>query len=98
MTYIGIKQIYELKLFHYQSAQLLSRVCDELPGLSDQQLSEARVLDAVLKAIQKGLIEFVIAVLSTKNELVWSKTKETSRNTFIWAVQHRQHKIFCFIY
>ncbi|KAK7830183.1 hypothetical protein CFP56_028509 [Quercus suber] len=86
-----IKQIYELKLLHYQSAdsaQLLSRVCHELPGLIDQQLSDARVLDAVLKAIQKGLIEFVIAVLSTKNELAWSKTKETSRNTFMWAVQH----------
>ena len=73
-------------------------MCHELPGLSDQQLSDARVLDAVLRAIQKGLIEFVIAVLSTKNELVWSKTRETLRNTFMWAVQHRQHKIFCLIY
>ena len=61
-------------------------------------MSDARVLDAVLKAIQKGKIEIVIAVMSTKNELVWSKTKETSRNTFMWAVQHRQRKIFCFLY
>ena len=89
-----INQIYELKLLHHQSDELLLQMCEVLPSLSFQQLENGMVIKAIIKAVKKGRVEFVTAILNACPELVWCVENSTERNIFMLAVLHRQDEVF----
>ncbi|XP_065620157.1 uncharacterized protein LOC111999124 [Quercus suber] len=93
-----IKPIYELKLLHIQSNELLCQLCKALPGLRAEELDEALVPHAIVKAAKKGMIVFVDTILSRCPELVWSIETPTQRNLFMCAVLHRQIDVFRLVY
>ncbi len=45
-------------------------MCKELSGLSLQQLENGLVDQAIIKAVEKGMVEFLSAILSACPELV----------------------------
>ncbi|XP_075645460.1 uncharacterized protein LOC142616507 [Castanea sativa] len=89
-----INQIYELKLLHHQSDKLLLRMCEVLPSSSFQQLEIGMVIKATIKAVKKGRVEFVTAILNACPKLVWCVENSTERNIFMLAVLHRQDEVF----
>ena len=69
-------------------------MCEVLPGLSFQQLEIGMVIKATIKAVKKGRVEFVIAILNACPELVWCVENSTERNIFMLAALHRQEEVF----
>ncbi|KAM4073186.1 hypothetical protein ACJW30_M001800 [Castanea mollissima] len=96
-AYRKIDKIYELKLLHHQSKNLLRRMCQELQGLNYQQLENGRVIEGMIKAVKEGRVEFVTEILKACPDLVWCVEKSTNRNLFKLAVLHRQHEVFRFL-
>ena len=92
-----IDQIYELKLLHHQSNKLLLRLCKELPGLNSEQLKNGKVKEAIIKAVKKGRVEFVTAILDACPELIRYYDEFKGRSMFMLAVLHRQDKVFCLL-
>ena len=91
---IEIDKIYELKLLHHQSKELLLRMCQVLPGLNFQQLENGKVFEAMIRAVKQGRVEFVTEILKACPDLVWCIEKSTKRNIFMLAVLHRQDEVF----
>nr|POE67849.1 ankyrin repeat-containing protein npr4 [Quercus suber] len=85
-----INQIYELKLLHHQSKKLLLRMCEVLPGLNFQQLENGKVIEAMIKAVKQGKVEFVTEMLKACPGLVFCYEKSTERDLFKLAVLYRQ--------
>ena len=94
MIDLEIDQIYELKLLHHQYKDLLLRMCQVLQGLNFQQLEEGKVIEAMIKAVKQGRVEFVTEILKACPDLVWCVEKSTGRNLFMLAVLHRQEEVF----
>ena len=74
---LEIDQIYELKLLHHQSKNLLIRMCQVLPDLNFQQLENGKVIEAMIKAVKEGRVEFVTEILKACRVLVWCVEKST---------------------
>ncbi|XP_075644032.1 uncharacterized protein LOC142615207 [Castanea sativa] len=90
LKFLEIDQIYDLKLLHHQSKKLLLRMCEVLPGLNIHQLRKGKVIEAMMKAVKQGRVEFVTEILKTCPDLI-------DRNLFKLAVLHRQHEVFRFL-
>lgn len=93
---LGIKKIYELKLLHLQSFELLCLVCRQLHDLGIEQKENVRA--AILRAVKNGIVEFVTVIQGVRPELVKTLETSSSRNIFKSAVQHRQNKVFSVLY
>nr|XP_023888257.1 ankyrin repeat-containing protein NPR4-like isoform X3 [Quercus suber] len=96
-TLLGIEHLYEMKLAHCHSRELLSRINGQILISSKKQRETGCVNDAILRAVKEGIFEFVFDILKTNPDLVWSHD-EKSTNIFSVAVQHRRAKIFNLIY
>ncbi|KAL4599600.1 hypothetical protein ACB092_11G138100 [Castanea dentata] len=97
LKFLEIDQIYDLKLLHHQSKKLLLRMCPVLPGLNIHQLRKGKVIEAMMKAVKQGRVEFVTEILKACPDLVWCVEKSTNRDIFMLAVLHRQHEVFRFL-
>ena len=91
---LEIDQIYELKLRHHQYKELLLHMCEVLAGLSPQQLKNGRVIEAMIKAVKQGRVEFVTEILKACPDLVWWIEKSTNRGLYNFAVLYRQDEVF----
>ena len=69
-------------------------MCEVLPGLNFQQLEKGKVIEAMIKAVKQGRVEFVTEILKACPDLVWFLEKSTNRNFFMFAVLHRQDEVF----
>ena len=69
-------------------------MCQVLPGLNFQQLEKGKVIEAMIKAVKQGRVEFVTEILKACPELIWCVEKSTDRDLYSFAVLHRQDEVF----
>ena len=93
----GIEHLYEMKLAHFLSCALLSRMKDQILISNTQQRTTGGVNIAILRAVKEGTFEFVFDILKAEPQLIWSHDA-TSSSIFSVAVQYRRAKIFSLIY
>ena len=86
-----------MKLAHFLSRELLSRMKDQILISNDQQRTTCDVSGAILRAIKEGIFEFFFEMVKADPQYLWS-SDEKSANTFSVAVQYRHAKIFSLIY
>ncbi|KAM3685086.1 hypothetical protein ACJW30_11G089800 [Castanea mollissima] len=95
--FIRIEHLYEMKLAHFLSSELLSRMKDQILISNDQQRTTGGVYVAILRAIKEGIFEFVFDIVKADPQLVWSHD-DKSISIFSVAVQYRHAEIFSLIY
>ena len=69
-------------------------MCQVLQGLNFQQLEKGKVIEAMIKAVKQGRVEFVTEILKACPELIWCVEKSTDRDLYSFAVLHRQDDVF----
>ena len=72
-------------------------MCEVLPGFNFQQLANGKVVEAIIKAVKEGRVEFVTEILKACPDLVWCLEKSTNRDLFDFAVLYRQDEVFCLL-
>ncbi|KAM5550694.1 hypothetical protein ABKV19_027165 [Rosa sericea] len=92
-----INYIYKMKLVHTRSKEFLDRMCDGIKVLDDEQMKDGFVQSSVLRAVEKGIPEFVIRICNANRELARS-TNEMGRSIFHYAIECRQEKVYNLIY
>ncbi|KAL4599529.1 hypothetical protein ACB092_11G133100 [Castanea dentata] len=95
--YSSIKHLYEMKLAHFLSHELLCRMTDPISISDTQQRATGMVHVAIVRAIMEGNFEFVFEIVKADPDLVWTHD-EKSANIFSVAVEYRHAKIFSLIY
>ncbi|XP_023920105.2 uncharacterized protein LOC112031637 isoform X2 [Quercus suber] len=93
----GIEHLYEMKLAHFLSRELLSRMKDQILISNTRQRETGSVDLAILRAIKEGIFEFVFDIVQADPQLVWTRDSKSS-SIFSVAVQYRHAKIFSLIY
>ena len=78
----GIKHLYEMKLAHFLSNELLRRMKDQLSISNIQQIRAGRVEDAILCATKEGIFEIVFEMVKANPQLVWSHDARSKLETF----------------
>ncbi|KAJ7974917.1 Ankyrin repeat-containing protein [Quillaja saponaria] len=96
-NFLGIKKIYQMKLDHEKSLELLRIVCKKIETLSREQMSNGLVYDAIFRAAERGISEFIIESSKANPDLLWCRDK-IRRNLFFYAIQFRQSKVFSLIF
>ena len=86
-----------MKLAHFLSCQLLSRMKDQILISNDQLRTNCVDVGAVLRAIKEGIFEFVFEMVKADPQYLWARDSKSS-NIFCVAVQYRHAKIFSLIY
>ena len=86
-----------MKLAHFLSRELLSRMKDQILISNTQQRMTGGVYKAILRATKEGIFEFVFDIVEADPQLVWCDD-ENSTSIFSVAVQYRHAKIFSLIY
>ncbi|KAF5465276.1 hypothetical protein F2P56_015297 [Juglans regia] len=94
---LDIEHLYEMKLVHEQSRQLLHHMCKEILISEVEGRVKGCVYQAIFRSIKEGVFEFVHDVVKANPDLLWSKDGNL-RNIFSYAVLCRQAKIFSLIY
>ncbi|XP_042985036.1 protein ACCELERATED CELL DEATH 6-like isoform X1 [Carya illinoinensis] len=94
---LDIEHLYEMKLVHEQSRQLLDHMCKEILVSDQEGRSKGKVYQAIFRSIKEGVFEFVHDVVKANPDLLWS-VDGNSRNIFSYAVLYRQAEIFSLIY
>ena len=93
----GIEHLYEMKLAHFLSRPLLSRMKDQILISNEQQRKTGRVYVNILRAIKEGIFEFVFEMVKADPQYLWAHDSK-STSIFSVAVQYRHTKIFSLIY
>ena len=93
-----VKVMYETKLLHVQSSELLSRMCGVIESSSDENevIKKGRVRDAIRQAVYRRNAEFIMKVTKANPELVW--TNDLAFGVFMLAIELRHAEIFSLIY
>ena len=73
----GIEHLYEMKLAHFLSHELLSRMKDQIFISNTQQRMTGGVYGNILRAIKEGIFEFVFYMVKSNPELVWSHDEKS---------------------
>ncbi|GKU94089.1 hypothetical protein SLEP1_g7623 [Rubroshorea leprosula] len=95
LKFPGIKKIYDLKLIHTRSLEVLKCMCEHITTLDHKESAEGLLFDAFFQAIKNGVEEFVVAMLKARPQIIYT-IDPNSRTAFMCAVEHRQEKIFSF--
>ncbi|XP_050381424.1 uncharacterized protein LOC126798481 isoform X2 [Argentina anserina] len=100
----GLSHIYEMKLSHVRSAEMLGWMCEVLTVEKMKEYEDTKqtritefVEAAIFQAAERGLVEFLTTVFRENPHLAKVKNKE-GRNLFQVAVQCRQAKVFDLIH
>ncbi|GLT78811.1 hypothetical protein SLA2020_503360 [Shorea laevis] len=91
----GIKQIYDLKLIHTRSREVLKCMCKHITTLDHKESAAGQVFDALFQATRNGMEEFVDEMLKAKPHIIY-RVDENLRSIFMCAIENRQEKIFSF--
>ncbi|KAL0743504.1 hypothetical protein Bca4012_085017 [Brassica carinata] len=92
-----IRKVYKLKVGHAQAKEILSCICQEIPNFDATQQKNAGLNQALFKAVENGIVEYIEEVMKHYPDIVWFKDSY-GLNLFFYAVSHRQEKIFSLIY
>ena len=92
----GIKKIYEARLAHQQSLEILRAACNVIPTLNEKEIQESRIYQAVVAAAERGNPEFIVEAIRAYFPLFWPMNNDT--NIFFVAVRWRQAKVFNLIH
>ncbi|KAM1491289.1 hypothetical protein PS1_023761 [Malus domestica] len=95
--FFGINRIRDLKLIHCRSRQILDFMCDEIKQLTDEEMRDGLVYEAVYSAVQNGIVEVVIHLCQARPELLF-RGLENGKNIFHYAVECRQENVYSLIY
>ncbi|PIA41759.1 hypothetical protein AQUCO_02200296v1, partial [Aquilegia coerulea] len=76
-----------------QALQILEIISTQVSKLDDKQLKVVGVYQAVLQATKFGIVEFVYEVMKYNRHLVNCKDA-SGRGIFLYAIRHRQEKVF----
>ena len=93
----GVEHLYEMKLAHFRSRELLRRMKDQILISNTQQRTTGGVCEAIIRAIKEGIFEFVFEIVKADPQNLWTHD-EKSTNIFSVAVHYRHAKIFSLIY
>lgn len=91
-NYTDIKKIYELKLVHVQSREILRRMCQAIRAATDRNPLEI----AMAAAADHGNVELITGFAKANPELVWSF--DIARLVIERGIKNRHPKIFSLIY
>ncbi|KAB1225385.1 hypothetical protein CJ030_MR1G015675 [Morella rubra] len=94
--YSGIGHLYEEKLIHVQSQQLLLRICEAIAISNVQQRKSGGVYEAIFTAAKNAIVEILIEMLRIYPDLM--RTFDIYQNIFLVSVLHRQAKVFNLLY
>ncbi|GLU19392.1 hypothetical protein SLE2022_356460 [Rubroshorea leprosula] len=89
----GIKQIYDLKLIHTRSLEVLKCMCKHITALDIEECAAGQVFDALFQATKNGTAEFVVEMLKARPNSFYTEDKNR-RSILMCAVEYRQEKIF----
>ncbi|KAB1225366.1 hypothetical protein CJ030_MR1G015694 [Morella rubra] len=67
-----IAHLYEEKLIHVQSQQLLLRICEEIANLTVEERENGGVYDALSAATENGIFEIFFEMLRINPDLLWT--------------------------
>ncbi|CAN6574047.1 unnamed protein product [Malus baccata var. baccata] len=91
---LGINRIYKIKTVHVRSLAVLDVMCKEIKKLDMDQQLLSTVASAMLRAVDKGNVEFITKICKANPELQFVWNNEKSKILFHYAVQCRQEKIY----
>ncbi|EFH61530.1 predicted protein [Arabidopsis lyrata subsp. lyrata] len=92
-----IRRVYKLKLGHAQAKEILDCICQEIPKFDAAQQKNAGLNQALFKAVENGIVEYIEEMMRHYPDIVWFKDS-CGLNIFFYAVSQRQEKIFSLIY
>ncbi|GLT52484.1 hypothetical protein SLA2020_258240 [Shorea laevis] len=95
-NFSGIKQIYDLKLTHLYTHEILRCMCEHLSTLKVEALFNCGVVEAMFEATKQGMVEFVVELLKVIQPLIVPDNER--RHVFTIAIQYRQENIFNLLY
>ncbi|KAJ6323127.1 hypothetical protein OIU77_012877 [Salix suchowensis] len=99
LTFLGIKQIYDLKKIHMYSDKILRCMCEHVSDLDYEGFLEADIMEAFHDAVKNGMVEFVIEVIKACPHLmICEDDNDNSRNLFLSSIAFRQEKVFNLLY
>ncbi|ESR41044.1 hypothetical protein CICLE_v10025204mg [Citrus x clementina] len=96
-SFPAIKHIYEVKLAHVQTQELLSCVCREISTQGESQFEKVGIKKVVFIAVKHGIVEFITEIMKHYPDIIWCYD-DYNRHIFSYATLQRQEKIFNLIY
>ncbi|KAH9717704.1 ANK REP REGION domain-containing protein [Citrus sinensis] len=96
-SFPAIKHIYEVKLAHVQTQELLSCVCREISTQGESQFEKVGIKKVVFIAVKHGIVEFITEIMKHYPDIIWCYD-DYNRHIFLYATLQRQEKIFNLIY
>ncbi|KAL5568432.1 hypothetical protein UlMin_025007, partial [Ulmus minor] len=93
---LGINHIYESKLDHIQSIELLDRMCKVIETLDENQIEDAGIRNALEEAASRGIIEYVTKITKAIPKTMWNANFAFC--IFEAAIKNRQAKVFSLIH
>ncbi|KAJ6428791.1 hypothetical protein OIU84_020453 [Salix udensis] len=96
-TFLGIKQIYDLKKIHIYSDKILRCMCEYISTLDYEEQLKASVPAAFHSAVKNGTVEFIMEMIKACPHVIIC-TDENSRTLFMSSIANRQEKVVSLIY
>ncbi|KAE9466097.1 hypothetical protein C3L33_01966, partial [Rhododendron williamsianum] len=92
-----IKHIHDIKVKHGQVDELLGSISNDISTLTHPEIHRSKLFRAVFDAVRHRNSEIVERSLKVYPDLVWILDEE-DRNLFLFAVLHREEKVFCLLH
>ncbi|GLT52346.1 hypothetical protein SLA2020_256940 [Shorea laevis] len=89
----GMKHVYEQKLIHKRTEEIVHRISYELSKLNARELIESGAIPAFFRAVQHGITDFLDIMSAFCPDLL-ATADEHSRDMFMHAIEYRQEKFF----
>ncbi|GKV11701.1 hypothetical protein SLEP1_g22929 [Rubroshorea leprosula] len=96
LNFLGFKDIYDLKLRHIYTLDILRYMCNYVSTFKFQQRDNCQVVEAIFEATKQGIVEFVIELLRVSQPITFHN--DDRRHVFMVAIQQRQENIFNLFY
>ncbi|XP_035540943.1 uncharacterized protein LOC109008487 isoform X2 [Juglans regia] len=93
LNLLGFKQLYEMKLVHVRSYELVSCMCKAVSTLDHQDMINGGVYSAIFRAMREGILEIVVGIVTANPKLLHIRDAE-NRGIVMLAALHRHADIF----
>ncbi|KAJ8763009.1 hypothetical protein K2173_023214 [Erythroxylum novogranatense] len=96
-SFVGLQQIYEMKLTHAYALEILRCMCCYISTKELRDLPTGVVEDALAEAVKNGIVEFVVELIKAYPQRMYY-TDIFGRHVIMAAISYRQEKIYSLIY
>ncbi|KAF5446457.1 hypothetical protein F2P56_032085 [Juglans regia] len=93
LNLLGFKHLYEMKLVHVRSYELVSCMCKAVSTLDHQDMINGGVYSAIFRAMREGILEIVVGIVTANPKLLHIRDAE-NRGIVMLAALHRHADIF----